>query len=65
MSKTFRKKNDWLDGEKATRDKKRGYKPNKKFKQLAKSRRKAKEKQALRENKEAPTFRKEDVWNWI
>ena len=46
-------------------DDKPWYKPNKKFKSLAKKSRKAKEKEALKLDKEIiPEFPNQDVWNW-
>lgn len=62
MSRTKRKDyyNDSL-----VNDQKPFYKPNKRFKQTLKKSRKAKEKEALRLDKEIiPEFPKEDVWNW-
>ena len=46
-------------------DKKRWYKPGKKFKKLQKKSRKAKEKEAIRLDKEViPEFPKTNTWNW-
>ena len=55
----------WLtDDEYTQRDIKNPFKPNKKFKSLRKRSRKAKERQALRENREIPVFKKTDTWDW-
>ena len=51
--------------EKAERDKKKWFKPSKAFKEAQKKGRKAKERQAIREDKEIiPEFPKTDVWDW-
>lgn len=55
---------NYHEGWKANADKKRWWKPNKKFKALQKQIRKAKERQAFRERKDVPIFKKTDVWNW-
>jgi len=48
-----------------SRDKKKWFKPPSKFKKIMKSRRKAKEKQAFRQDKEIiPEFPKTDTWKW-
>ena len=66
MSHTYRKLTDWdFKAETATRDKKKWWKPTKVFKQIQKKGRKAKERQALKEEKEIiPEFPKTDTWDW-
>ena len=47
------------------RDKKEGDKPPSWYKKLRRQMRRSKEKQAMRENKEAmPKFKHDDQWNW-
>lgn len=47
-----------------TRDRKKWYKPGRIFKDLKKSRRKAKERMAFRMGKDVPDFPKTDVWDY-
>ena len=62
MSRTKRK--DYYSDEKVN-DQKPWYKPDSKFKKILKKSRKAKERQALRQDKEIiPEFPKTDVWDW-
>jgi hypothetical protein len=64
MSRTIRKYYDYNNST-IYNDRKPWFKPNKQFKTLAKKSRKAKEKEALRLDKEViPEFPKEDVYNW-
>lgn len=69
MSNTYRKELDWYYDFAGNRDSKKWFKPNKKFKQLQKKSRKAKEKDALKhilenEDEILPKFPKTDVWDW-
>ena len=66
MSRTFRKTyppyEGWIDNK---YDGKKFYKPTKRFKKLQKKSRKAKEREALKLNKEViPEFPKTDQWLW-
>lgn len=72
MSRTFRKTdpNYGLDFD-TNRDKKKWFKPTKKYKKVEKSKRKAKEKQVIKNIKNVelddisiPRFPKTDTWNW-
>lgn len=47
-----------------SRDRKQWNKPPKWFKQMNRRIERAREKQALREEKEIPLFKKTDQWNW-
>jgi len=64
MSHTCRKKITWYFDPKGERDHKKWFKPNKRFKQSEKKRRKAKEKAALLRGEEKIRWPKTDVWNW-
>ena len=66
MSHTYRKFTPWdFKKEEATRDKKKWFKPTSTFKQCQKRKRKAKERQAFRDEKEViPEFRRTDQWDW-
>ena len=46
------------------RDKKPYCKPNKKWKRLNRRKEKAQVKDAMRNNRQIPTFRKHDEWDW-
>jgi hypothetical protein len=48
----------------STRDKKKGYKPDKPFKKQKARNRKAKVKDAINKQKELPIEKKTDVWDW-
>ena len=47
-----------------SRNTKQSQKPPKWFKIMQKKKRKAKEKSALRNDKEIPEFKKTDTWDW-
>lgn len=69
MSRTYKssnyKRSNYYDFNPYDNDKKPWFKPNKKFKTMEKRIRKAKEKQALKLEKEIiPDFPKTDVWYW-
>ncbi len=66
MSRTYRKGtwSDFSSPKKFTRDQKKFHKPPKYFKNMQKNKRKAQEKQALRQDKEIPKFPKTDVWDY-
>jgi hypothetical protein len=72
MSRTYRTKDraiwfifpERLEEWEKKRDRKPYFKPNSEFKKVRRRIRRAKEKQALRENKEIPIFKKDDVWDW-
>jgi hypothetical protein len=65
MSKTIRTPISWYYDKYGDRDGKKGFKPNKKFKKLQKQSRKAKEKMALRMEKEViPEFPRSDCWDF-
>jgi len=67
MSRTYREDTYYdLPEEKwkRRRDKKKWFKPHKQFKNVLKSKRKARERNAFRNGKEVPRFRKEDVYDW-
>lgn len=67
MSRTKRKGYyfliDWADID-TSRDKKKWYKPDKKYKRMKSRVRKAKIKDALTKQKELPIQKKRDVWDW-
>lgn len=70
MSRTTRTKintgwNTALIYEPGGRDGKPWFKPDGKFKNAAKKSRRAKQRQAFREGKEAPRERHENEWNYI
>ena len=46
------------------RDKKWNYKPAKWFKKIMRKEERAKQKNALRNTKELPIFKKRDMWEW-
>jgi hypothetical protein len=68
MSDTYRKERwgwEFLSKELAHRDKKKGYKPGSIYKRIAKAQRRAKEKEALRNGRDIPVFRRSDEWHWL
>lgn len=67
MSRTKRHKDDsgrWFGENTTGRDKKPANKPNSEFKKLRRKQRRTKSKQAMREDREVPIFKKNDVWDW-
>lgn len=72
MSRTYRTKDrtmwfifpERMSKWKKIRDKKPYFKPNSEFKKLRRRIRRAKERQAMRENKLIPIFKKDDMWDW-
>jgi len=72
MSRTIRKKNPiWKEIiNNRSSDKKPFYKPDKNFKKIAKSKRKAKEKAAIKKlidekSEIVPKFPKQDIYDWF
>ena len=71
MSRTKRK-GHYLESDKdyescrydSVRDKKKKYKPGKKFKKMKKKKERAKLKDALIKEKELPLLKKDNVWDW-
>lgn len=51
----------WID---STRDKKKWYKPDKKFKKLKNKKQRAKAKDTIIKNKELPRVYKDNDWDW-
>ena len=64
VSRTYRKSDPLWEGYDTHRDKKKPYKPNKSFKRLEKQKRRAKDRQALIHDQDAPKWKKTNEWNW-
>jgi hypothetical protein len=65
MSRTIRAKLPPTVWDDTNRDKKKGYKPPKVYKQIHRQEERAKTKQALIQDKEMPRFRKRDVYEYL
>jgi hypothetical protein len=65
MSRTIRAKLPLTVWNDTIRDKKKGYKPGKVYKQVHRQEERAKTKQALIQDKEIPRYRKRDVYEYL